>query len=80
MPSPSRICTAPGPDRDWAFDVLRLVAALAAKLGSTVPSVRSGYQRGFIPRGTKIPGLGLRWDEAAIDAWLSEQLSKKGAA
>jgi fucose 4-O-acetylase-like acetyltransferase len=29
MPSPSRICTAPGPDRDWAFDVLRLVAALA---------------------------------------------------
>lgn len=53
---------------------------LAAKL--RLPSVRAlwtAHHRGHVPKGTRIPGLGLRWDARAIDQWLAERLAK-GAA
>ena len=51
---------------------------VAQILRMTVKSFRSAHSRGHVPRGVKIPGLGLRWDRAQIDKWMRERM--RGAA
>lgn len=47
---------------------------LAALLSSTPGSIRKAHQAGLIPRGTTIPGLGLRWRMSLIQAWIAEKV------
>lgn len=50
------------------------VAEVAEMLGTSENQVRQMRLRGQLPPPSKIPGLGLRWSEAVLLAWLAEQV------
>ncbi|PCC67900.1 Helix-turn-helix domain-containing protein [Nannocystis exedens] len=47
---------------------------LADILGKSVGAVRNAVSRGFVPRGTRIAGIGVRWRRDEIERWLKAQL------
>lgn len=55
--------------------VLLSAADLAALLRTTPKQIANMRARGQLPSPTKVPGLGLRWSKATIDAWLAEQMA-----
>lgn len=59
----------------WADAPLLSVADLAVMLRTTPRQVHNLKARGQIPAPSKLPGLGLRWRRAVIEAWLAAQLA-----
>lgn len=52
-----------------------LVLEDVAKLISVSPKqLRNMVDRGQFPRGKRVPGLGLRWAPAVVDAWIAAAL------
>lgn len=51
---------------------LLAVADVAAVLRTTPTQVRHLHQRGQLPGGVTIAGLGLRWRRVPLYAWLEE--------
>lgn len=49
---------------------------LAELLSSTPGSIRKAHQRGLIPQGTTVPGLGLRWRRSEIQAWIEQRFAR----
>lgn len=43
-------------------------------------SLHKGTSRGLLPRGTRIPGLGLRWRRSDVEAWVARQFAERGAS
>lgn len=39
-------------------------------------SLHNAVHRGHIPRGKRIAGVGVRWDEAALDRWVAEHFGE----
>lgn len=54
-------------------------AEVAAYLSTSTRSLRAACARGFIPRGMKLPGLGLRWRRSVLDQWI-EDTQTEGSA
>lgn len=50
------------------------VAEVAEMLSVSETQVRAMRLRGQLPPPSKIPGLGLRWTQAALEAWLAKQV------
>lgn len=50
---------------------------LATLLCTTRDSLYKAIQRGHVPPGTRVPGLGLRWRRDEIDAWLAKVLPRR---
>lgn len=48
------------------------IAAVALRLSTTVKQVRNMVARAEFLAPIKIAGLGLRWVERAVDAWLAD--------
>lgn len=53
---------------------------VAGILGSTRKGVYVAAQRGLIPRGTRLPGVGLRWRRDALEAWIASKMQGPEAA
>lgn len=60
---------------DHANTPLLTAADLAALLRTTPKQIANMRARGQVPPPAKVPGLGLRWSRAVIEAWLAEQLA-----
>lgn len=49
---------------------------LASILRVSPRQVLNMHSRGQLPRGHKVPGLGLRWVRSELDEWLKERVGK----
>lgn len=57
---------------------LLTITDVAQVLGTTPKQIRNMVGRGQLPAPLKIPGLGLRWHQGAVDTWLANLYSKNG--
>ncbi|WP_371879538.1 helix-turn-helix transcriptional regulator [Nannocystis punicea] len=55
------------------MEKLLTTVEVAELLGTTPGSLRNARARGLAPRAIRLKGLGLRWRQSDVEAWVAEQ-------